>query len=105
MASRLAVLQTAPMNQAGPHVSPILVGRDDLLALSERRVAETAAGHGGVVLVAGEPGVGKTRPAHGIESQARAAGFRTTNRSLVPQDSLAPLAGVSALVPDIHRSR
>ena len=93
------------MNQAGPHVSPILVGRDDLLALSERRIAETAAGHGGLVLVAGEPGIGKTRLVHGIESQARAAGFRTANGSLVPQDSLAPLAVVSDLARDIHRSK
>src|SRR5260221_14326938 len=102
MASRLAVLQTAPMNQAGPHVSPILVGRDDLLALSERRIAETAAGHGGLVLGAGEPGIGKTRLVHGIESQGRAAGLRNPNGPPVPQDNPPPLPRRSGLARGLH---
>lgn len=38
-----------------------LVGRDDVLALADRRWAESVAGHGQFLLVAGEAGIGKSR--------------------------------------------
>jgi predicted ATPase len=41
--------------------SPVLVGRDDLLALAERRLGEVAGGRGQLLFVAGEAGIGKTR--------------------------------------------
>ena len=49
------------VNVVGPLVCPVLVGRDDLLALAERRLAEAADGRGHVLFLAGEAGIGKTR--------------------------------------------
>lgn len=45
---------------AEPFASAAFVGRETSLADLRRVVAEAAAGHGGLVLVAGEPGIGKT---------------------------------------------
>jgi DNA-binding CsgD family transcriptional regulator len=42
-------------------VCPVFVGREDLLALAARRAAAAAEGHGGVLLISGEPGIGKSR--------------------------------------------
>jgi MoxR-like ATPase len=39
----------------------VLVGRDKELAVLDSLVAQTTAGAGGIVLLTGEPGVGKTR--------------------------------------------
>ena len=44
------------MTRLGPLLSPVLVGRDDLLDQADRRVAEAAAGRGRLVLLAGEAG-------------------------------------------------
>ncbi|HTJ32951.1 MAG TPA: AAA family ATPase [Dactylosporangium sp.] len=50
----------------GRQVSPSLIGRDDLLALSARRLREAADGHGHLLFLAGEAGIGKTRLLHEI---------------------------------------
>ncbi|MBA2381144.1 MAG: AAA family ATPase [Chloroflexi bacterium] len=85
------------MPYVGPHVSPLLVGRDDLLALGRRRIAEVAAGRGHMLLLAGEPGVGKSRLLRVILEQAGAAGFRLGKGDLNPHDQLAMLAVVEDL--------
>jgi DNA-binding CsgD family transcriptional regulator len=52
----------------------VLVGRDTELAVLDALVTQTAAGAGGIVLLTGEPGVGKTRLARvGTERAAGAA--------------------------------
>jgi len=42
-------------------VCPLLVGRDDELDFAVRRRDEAAAGHGGLLLLGGEAGIGKSR--------------------------------------------
>ena len=64
------------MSSVGPHVSPLLVGRDDLLALGERRIGEVLDGRGQMLLLAGEAGIGKTRLLRALIRSADAAGFR-----------------------------
>jgi DNA-binding CsgD family transcriptional regulator/tetratricopeptide (TPR) repeat protein len=54
--------------------SPVLVGRDDVLALAGRRLAAAADGRGHLLFLAGEAGIGKTRL---LEFVARAAGRRS----------------------------
>ena len=49
------------MRPVRPVLSPLLVGRDELLDLAERRLAEAAAGRGQLLLLAGEAGIGKSR--------------------------------------------
>ena len=71
--------------------SPLLVGRDAMLATAERQIAEAKAGRGGLLLFAGEAGVGKTRLLKATIRQAALAGFRYTKSDIAPQDSLVPL--------------
>ena len=59
------------MAQLGPLLSPLLVGRDDLLDLAERRIAEAAGGRGQLLLLAGEAGIGKTRLMRADPAQGR----------------------------------
>ena len=64
------------MSQIGPLLSPLLVGRDDLLNLADRRLAEAAEGNGQLLLLAGQAGVGKSRLLQVILRKARTAGFK-----------------------------
>jgi predicted ATPase len=52
----------------GPDLTP-LVGRDEELALLQRRWQQAKAGEGSVVLVSGEPGIGKSRLAQSLLEQ------------------------------------
>ena len=53
-----------------------LVGREDQLAALDAILAGTRGGHGRVTLVAGEPGIGKTRLAEEAARRAAAAGMQ-----------------------------
>ncbi len=64
------------MTRLGPLVCPILVGRDPLLELAERRLADAADGRGQFVLFAGEAGIGKSRLLGAIGRSAANRGFR-----------------------------
>ncbi|MEV8510896.1 BTAD domain-containing putative transcriptional regulator [Dactylosporangium sp. NPDC051484] len=63
--------------RADPPPAEHLPGRANPLALSQRLVTRAARGSGGVLLVTGEPGIGKTRLAEAIAAQASTAGLRT----------------------------
>ena len=94
------------MMRLGPLLSPILVGRDDLLDQAERRIADAALGRGQFLLLAGEAGIGKSRLTAAIERKAVAAGFRASAGLVAPQDrdvpgaSLLDLARTMARTPD-----
>jgi DNA-binding CsgD family transcriptional regulator/tetratricopeptide (TPR) repeat protein len=79
---------------------PIIVGRDDLLDLADRRLAEASLGHGQFLLLAGEAGIGKTRLLDAIRRKSRAAGFVDANGSVAPQDHEVP----SSLIGDLART-
>ena len=72
--------------------SPLLVGRDELLVRSDEWLADAAAGQGRMVLVAGEPGIGKSRLVQSMRLKARAAGFRAAKGDVIPHDDLLLLA-------------
>ena len=59
----------------GPLRSPLLIGRDDLLELAERRLDDVEAGRGQFLLVAGEAGVGKSRFMDAISRKATERGM------------------------------
>ncbi|HSL76509.1 MAG TPA: AAA family ATPase [Candidatus Limnocylindrales bacterium] len=69
-----------------PLVSPVLVGRDELLDLAGRRIAEVLEGDGRFLLLAGEAGIGKTRLLNAIEDRAKASGFRVARGGAYPSD-------------------
>jgi len=50
-------------------------GRDSELARLEAHMTDTAAGRGGLVMVLGEPGIGKTRLAEELSAEARRRGW------------------------------
>ena len=88
------------MSRLGARLSPILIGRDDLLDLAERRLTEASAGRRQFLLLAGEAGIGKSRLMSAIETKARTAGFQTGAGYLSPQDREVPVA----LLLDMARS-
>jgi predicted ATPase len=91
------------MSQVRPLLSPLLVGRDDLLALADRRLAEAASGRGQLLLLAGEAGIGKTRLLQAILRKAAAMGFRIAKGDLAPQDRQVPLASILDLARTMRR--
>src|SRR5688572_3824068 len=54
---------------------PVLIGREDELARLEDGLLSATRGQGGVVLLAGEAGVGKTRLATELRRRALTIGF------------------------------
>jgi DNA-binding CsgD family transcriptional regulator len=57
-----------------PHTNTQFVGRTAEMAVLTARFELAAAGNGGVALIAGEPGIGKTRLAHAVADQAESRG-------------------------------
>lgn len=88
------------MSRAGSLICPILVGRDDLLDLADRRIGEAAGGRGGLLFLAGEAGIGKSRLLGAVRRKARAAGFAWANGSVAPQDHDVPIG----LIGDLART-
>jgi class 3 adenylate cyclase/tetratricopeptide (TPR) repeat protein len=54
---------------------PLLVGRDEEVGLLRRRWELSKAGHGQVVLLSGEAGIGKSALVEGLRAQVRAEGL------------------------------
>ena len=67
-------------------VSPVLVGRDDLLELADRSLADARAGDGRLLLLAGEAGIGKTRLLGAIGRRTGLAGIPQAAAAAFPGD-------------------
>lgn len=78
----------------GPVRCPLLIGRDDLLELTDRRLDDVLAGRGQFLLVAGEAGIGKTRFLDAIDQKATERGFRAAWGFVAPQDQDVPAASI-----------
>ena len=61
-------------------------GRDELLALALDRVALAGTGTGGLVLLSGEAGIGKTRLLTAVQDHAAEQGFALWTAAAFPQD-------------------
>ncbi len=92
------------MSWIGPLVCPVLVGRDDLLELADRRISEVAAGRGHVIFMAGDPGIGKSRLLAAVERRATSAGFRSATGAVAPQDRDVAGAAIRDLALSLGRS-
>jgi DNA-binding CsgD family transcriptional regulator len=91
------------MDTVGPVISPLLVGRDELLELAERRLEEAAQGRGHLLLLAGEAGIGKTRLVRTILRAAEAKGAVCARGDLAPQDQDVPAASILDLARTMAR--
>jgi predicted ATPase/class 3 adenylate cyclase len=87
--------------------APLLVGRDEEVGLLRRRWEQSKAGHGQVVLLSGEAGIGKSALVEALRAQVRAEGlprmaFRCspyhTNSALYPV--ITHLEHLLQLAPD-----
>jgi DNA-binding CsgD family transcriptional regulator len=77
-----------------PIVCPILVGRSAELAALQANIQRTVNEQGGVVLVSGEAGIGKSRLVAELQASARTLGFQLLTGQCFPTDrscSYAPL--------------
>jgi len=92
------------MSRVTPLLCPLLVGRDDLLDLADRRLADAQAGRGQFLLLAGEAGIGKTRLLGAVLRKASALGFRVARGDVAPQDRIVPGAMVQDLVRTMERT-
>jgi class 3 adenylate cyclase/tetratricopeptide (TPR) repeat protein len=84
--------QAAPVQRpsiVAPRLTP-LVGRDSEQADLRRAVDEAMAGHGGLAVVAGEAGVGKSRLVAEIGGEAEARAMRVLTGHCVEMDSVPP---------------
>ncbi len=82
---------------------PLLIGRDDLLELVDRRIADVLDGRGQFLLISGEAGIGKTRFLHAVARKATEAGFAQVWGSVAPQDRDVPAASVLDLARTMLR--
>jgi DNA-binding CsgD family transcriptional regulator/tetratricopeptide (TPR) repeat protein len=92
------------MVRRGPleRVSPLMIGRDDVIALAHRRWAGAMAGSGHLLLVAGEAGIGKTRLLHDFANSAGSATI--VDAGAFPRDGDAAGAVVLAISDGLRRS-
>ena len=80
------------MRQVTTILCPLLVGRDEILELADQRIEEVAAGHGRMLLISGEAGIGKSRLVDAIQGKAAARGFAASGGYVAPQDRNVPAA-------------
>jgi predicted ATPase len=79
---------------------PVVIGRDAELQALDAALAAATAGHGQCAVIAGEPGIGKSRLAREIAGRAADRGFAVVTGRAVPQSATAPYRPFSdALLP------
>src|SRR6478609_8379031 len=82
---------------------PLLIGRDDLLDLADRRLDEVASGRGQFLLLAGEAGIGKTRFLSAIRHRAEERGMIAADGAIAPQDRNVPASSILDLARTMTR--
>jgi DNA-binding SARP family transcriptional activator len=78
-----------------------LVGRDEQLALLEGQLDAAAAGRGGVVLLSGAAGMGKTRLARELAARASARGAQVLWGTCREPEWMAPLGAIADFAPEL----
>ena len=73
---RLGVVEEGGTAVVDPQPGPVFVGRERELSELSRALQASAAGRGSLVLIGGEPGIGKSRLADQLMSHARDQGVR-----------------------------
>ncbi len=92
------------MHKAPQTVScPLLIGRDEVLELADRRIDDVIAERGQFLLLAGQAGIGKTRLLGAIRRQAEARGFLAVAGAVAPQDRDVPAASILDLARTMTR--
>lgn len=87
----------------GSVTCPVLIGRDDLLELADRRLDDVLGGRGHFLLVAGEAGIGKSRFMEAVTQKARERGFSSVWGYVAPQDRDVPASTILDLARTMLR--
>ena len=82
-----------------------LIGRDNEMALTQRRLDELADGKGGLLLIGGEPGIGKTRVMQETLSNARQRHMRVVSEAVSSSAKSAPLDIWMRILQGLDRTR
>lgn len=77
-----------------PVSSPFLIGRYEERARLHQLIDQAGKGQGQVVLLSGEAGIGKSRLAAEVKTEARARGFLVLQGSSFPADRSSPYASL-----------
>ncbi len=68
---------------------PVVVGRDAELEAIDAALATAMAGHGGCLVITGEPGIGKSRLARELSGRATGRGIRVVAGRAVQRSATA----------------
>src|SRR6202012_837155 len=68
---------------------PVVIGRDAELTAIDAALTSAMAGHGGLVVITGEPGIGKSRLALETARRAESQGVEVVTARAVPQSATA----------------
>jgi DNA-binding CsgD family transcriptional regulator len=83
---------------------PVLISRDDEMRRLVTALARARAGHGGVVFLTGDPGVGKSRLAQELASHAVQDGFHALSGRAVESPSPLPFRPITEALMKTARS-
>src|SRR5579884_2221078 len=85
-----------------PISSPVLIGREREIAALSALIGEAKRGHGQVLLLSGEPGIGKSRLVAEGKRQASEQGFLVLQSTCFPTDRTSPYALLLDLLSSSH---
>lgn len=84
---------------------PVVIGRDAELQAVDTALTAAMAGHGGCVVITGEPGIGKSRLALETASRAASRGIRVVTGRAVPQAATAAYRPLTDALVQLLRDR
>ena len=84
---------------------PVVIGRDAELQAVDAALSAAMAGHGGCVVITGEPGIGKSRLALETASRAADRGIRVVTSRAVPQSATAAYRPLTDALVQLLRDR
>ncbi len=84
---------------------PVVIGRDAEFRAVDTALTAAMAGHGGCVVITGEPGIGKSRLALETASRAASRGIRVVTGRAVPQAATAAYRPLTDALVQLLRDR
>ena len=84
---------------------PVVIGRDAELEAVDAALEAAMTGHGGCVMITGEPGIGKSRLALETASRAASRGIRIVTGRAVPQSATAAYRPLTDALVRLLRDR
>ncbi|HEY0716716.1 MAG TPA: AAA family ATPase [Streptosporangiaceae bacterium] len=84
---------------------PVVIGRDAELAAFDASLTAAMAGHGGCVVITGEPGIGKSRLVREATGRAASRGARVISGRAVPYSATAAYRPLTEALVQLLRDR